>query len=127
MSCGIAGATCHGDPNLQQTSQRPYLGDHDGGTNAATVITGLVGVPSNEDPKMNLVQAGAPSQSFVMHKLDGDECQYATVCNANLGPDAGPSDPFYGCGVQMPYQSPPLDPATRDTIRRWIAQGAKNN
>jgi len=119
-SCGIAGSTCHGTPDVATTQARPYLGNPDGGTDAAVVVNGLVGVLSNENPSMNEVTAGDPDTSFLMHKLDGDECLYMSAC-------ASSKTQYTDCGQQMPYSSPPLDEATRDTIRRWIAQGAKNN
>jgi hypothetical protein len=117
--CGIAGSTCHGAPDVVQ-QQRPYLAAEDGGTDAAVVVSGLVGVLSNEDPQMNLVTASDPTNSYLMHKIDGDMCTLAAAC-------AKGQTQYTDCGQQMPYSSPPLDPSTRDTIRRWIAQGAKNN
>jgi hypothetical protein len=99
---------------------RPYLGNFDGGTDASTVVQGLVGVTSNEDPTMVTVVAGDPGNSYLMHKLDGDQCTLASAC-------ASSKTQYTDCGQQMPYSSPPLDEPTRDIIRRWIAQGAKNN
>jgi hypothetical protein len=40
---------------------------------------------------------------------------------------AGPNYPTNYCGVFMPYQVSVLEASQRDTIRRWIAQGAMNN
>jgi hypothetical protein len=34
---------------------------------------------------------------------------------------------YRDCGQTMPYDNAALDTATLDTIKRWIAQGAKNN
>jgi hypothetical protein len=119
-SCGIAGATCHGSPSVVKVDQRPYLGQFDGGTDAAVVVSGLVGVTSPEDPKLAIVKAGDPANSYLMHKLDGDQCQFAADC-------AQGQTQYTDCGRQMPYSSSALDPSTRDTIRRWIAQGAKND
>jgi hypothetical protein len=122
-SCGIAGSTCHGAADIEKTQQRPFLGLHDGGTDASAVVTGIVGVPSNEDPAMNIVAPNDVTHSYLLHKIDGDECTLAAACA-----DAAVANPaFAGCGLTMPYSSPQLDPATRDTIRRWVAQGAKNN
>jgi hypothetical protein len=119
-SCAIAGSTCHGTPDVATTQARPYLGNYDGGTDAAQVVTGLVGVTSNEDPSMPEVTASDPGSSFLMHKLDNDQCQFANDCKAS-------KTQYTDCGQQMPYSSPPLEESQRDTIRRWIAQGAKNN
>jgi hypothetical protein len=118
-SCTIAGATCHGATMSEQ--QGLYLGSYDGGTDASLVLQGIVGVTSIEDPQMPIIKAGDPSNSYLMHKLDGDQCLQAAECNAV------PNNQYPNCGYQMPYTSPPLDVSTRDTIRRWIAQGAKNN
>ena len=117
-SCGIAGSTCHGTTSSEQESL--YLGTVDGGTDAGFVVKGLVGVASLEDPTMVLVKASDPANSYLMHKLDGDQCTLATSC-------ATSGTQYTDCGQQMPYSSPPLDESTRDTIRRWIAQGAQNN
>jgi hypothetical protein len=119
-SCGIAGATCHGTPSVASVDMRPYLGNFDGGTDAAAVVKGLVGVTSPQDPKLAIVKAGDPAQSYLMHKLDGDQCQFAADC-------AQGQTQYTDCGQAMPYSSPVLDEGTRDTIRRWIAQGAKND
>jgi hypothetical protein len=118
-SCAIAGSTCHGTTSSEQEGL--YLGNYDGGTDASFVLQGLVGVTSVEDPQMVIVKAGDPSNSYMMHKLDGDQCTQAAACNAV------PHNQYPNCGDQMPYSSPALDVSTRDTIRRWIAQGAKNN
>jgi hypothetical protein len=80
-----------------------------------------VGKKAAEDPNMDIIAAGDPEHSYLMHKLDYDECQYATTCNATR------NQLFVNCGLGMPYSSGTLDNPTRDTIRRWIAQGAKNN
>jgi hypothetical protein len=119
-SCGIAGATCHGTTSVVKVDQRPYLGQFDGGTDAAAVVDGLVGVASPEDPSLVMVKAGDPGQSYLMHKLDGDQCQFAAGC-------AQGQTQYTDCGQQMPYSSNALDTSTRDTIGRWIAQGAKND
>jgi len=119
-SCGIAGATCHGAPSVVKVDMRPFLGFFDGGTDASEVVQGLVGVQSPEDPDFVIVKAGDPGQSYLMHKLDGDQCLFMTGC-------AKGQTQYTDCGQMMPYSSPPLDTSTRDQIRRWIAQGAKNN
>jgi hypothetical protein len=120
MSCGIAGATCHGTPSVMTVSQRPFLGYFDGGTDAGAVVNGLVGVQSPEDPKLTMVKASDPANSYLMHKLDWDQCQFAADC-------AQGQTQYTDCGQGMPYSSPQLDESTRDIVRRWIAQGAKNN
>ena len=120
QSCAIAGSTCHGDPSVALTQQRPYLGLFDGGADASQIVSGIVGVLSNEDPTMNVVTAGDPANRYLLHKVDGDQCTLAPQCAAT-------QTQYTNCGLQMPYSSPPLDPPTRDAIRRWVAQGAKND
>ncbi len=119
FSCGIAGSTCHGTPEVV-AQQRPYLGLFDGGTDASQVISGIVGVKSQEDPSMNVVTAGDPDNSFLMHKVDWDQCTLAAQCAAT-------KTQYTNCGQGMPYSSDQLPASNLDTIRRWIAQGAKNN
>lgn len=65
----------------------------------------LVDVPSRESPLLR-VKPGAPEASYLVRKLDGTH------------QEAG------GSGVQMPMGGPALDAALRDTVRRWIAEGA---
>lgn len=84
------------------------------GSDAAQVYAGLVG-PTSAQMQMAFVAPGDPAQSYLMHKLDGDQCQFAAQCVAG------------DCGKSMPYDTGALDPATRDTLRRWIAQGAQQN
>jgi hypothetical protein len=122
-SCATGGASCHGDPTVV-ASARPFLGYSGSSADAgahASVFGGLVGVKSGEDPSMNLVTAGDPAQSFLMHKMDGDQCTLIANCMV-------PGSYRPNCGVFMPYQAPSiLDVATRDVVRRWIKQGAQGN
>jgi hypothetical protein len=119
MSCGLAGSTCHGT-GLDPSSGRPFLGNHAGGTDPMTVLRGIVGVPAAEDPQLSLVKGSDPMNSYLMHKVDGDQMMFANECAV--------ADPTYStCGQPMPYASPALDKTTRDTIRQWIAQGAPDN
>ena len=121
-TCAVSDG-CHGVPSVVAEA-RPFLGfaSSDAGMAAAqTIIDGLVGVKSREDLTMNLVTAGDPSQSFLMHKIDDDQCTLISQCM--MDPSFRPN-----CGVFMPYQYPDiLDVGTRDVIRRWIKQGARNN
>jgi hypothetical protein len=119
-SCGIGGQQCHGDPMVGHTGQ-PYLGQSPGTPDVAAILAGIVGQPAEEDTQFSLVAAGDPAKSYLMHKVDGDACRYAKECNAT-------GDPlFKNCGSQMPFNAGSLSLAQRDTIRRWIAQGAKND
>jgi hypothetical protein len=131
QSCGINGGTCHGAAT-EAVLLRPFLGvfDDDASTDSAAILSGIVGVASNEDPQMDLVKAGDPSQSYLMHKLDGDQCTLEADCapaeKAIIAADNNPS--YTGCGTLMPQtEAVPLPQTMRDEIRRWIAQGASNN
>lgn len=66
---------------------------------------------------MGIVATSDPDHSFLMHKLDHTlECSLLQ-CAATQN-----------CGNPEPFgSSEPLPANTRDSIRRWIAQGAKNN
>jgi hypothetical protein len=122
-SCAARGSTCHGDPGVV-ASARPFLGNPAGPPDAGTVasvVEGLVGVKSSEDPSMNLVTAGDPAKSFLMHKMDGDQCTLIAECMV-------PGSYRPNCGVFMPYQAASiLDVGERDVVRRWIQQGARGN
>jgi hypothetical protein len=118
-SCGVSNA-CH-QPPANPAVASLVLGLPDGGVPMAMAIQNIVGKSALENPNMEIVKAGDPENSYLMHKLDGDQCQFAAACNKTGNPI------FANCGTQMPYNSGVLDPATRDNIRRWIAQGAQNN
>jgi hypothetical protein len=63
----------------------------------------LVGVASLEVPALQRVAAGAPSDSYLIRKLEG-------------GPNI--------VGSRMPLAGPPLPQTTIDSIRTWITNGA---
>jgi len=116
-NCATAGGTCHGDPDSY-----PRLGAVDGGIDAAVVLGSIVGMTSAEDPTMAFVTAGDPEHSYLMHKLDGDQCTLASECAASMF-----SDDFPNCGSTMPFLSPRLPDGTRDEVRAWIQQGAQGD
>jgi hypothetical protein len=67
---------------------------------------------------MDVIKAGDPANSFMLYKLDATpdvNCSVLT-CAANMT-----------CLLPMPYDDAQLSLATRDIIRRWITQGAKND
>ncbi len=116
-SCALGGSSCHGAPSVT-ASGRPYLGSAQGGTVAAVVLQQVVAVLSTEDATMKLVAPSDPANSFLMHKVDGDQCTLAAAC-ANSA--------FRDCGQQMPWNSGTIEATSADAIRAWIAQGAQNN
>lgn len=109
VSCGLS-SSCHGTPN----GPREFLGSKTVTSDPTTILAGIVGVASADLPAMSFVKAGDDQNSFLMHKIDGDECTLNAQCGGN-------------CGVSMPQDSPLLPVASRDVVRRWIAQGALNN
>jgi hypothetical protein len=102
-------SSCHG-PGLA-----PSFGPKQGDADTKAIVEGMVGKPSAELTSMNLVTAGDPKQSWLMRKLDGDFCLFKSQCEGG------------DCGELMPAGGDRLDVQTRDTVRRWIAQGAKDN
>ena len=116
-SCGIS-AACHGDPNAPNAN-RPFLGPNKNTTatadDIANIFAGIAFVPSASEPAMNRVTPGDPEHSFMLYKLDHDlECS-KLQCAASAN-----------CGGTMPQGAQDPIPG-RDNVRRWIAQGAKND
>jgi hypothetical protein len=64
----------------------------------------LVGVPSVEEPNLDRVKPGDPTDSYIIHKLNG-------------GPNI--------VGGQMPLGGPYLPQTTIDVIAQWISDGAQ--
>ena len=89
----------------------PWLG---GFTNCGTAHTSLVNVPSTELTTMDRVEPGDPTDSWLMHKLDGTQGTFTGQCTTT-------------CGSSMPFGSPLLPLSTRDAIRTWITNGALND
>jgi hypothetical protein len=114
-NCGAV--TCHGSTASTDNPSGLFLGaSAKMGSDSAAVYTGLVGKAGNELTSMPFVTAGDPSKSYLMHKMDGDQCQFDSQC-------AGGS-----CLAEMPNGLGHVLPSTtRDIVRRWIAQGAKND
>ena len=106
-SCGFS--TCHG--STSGDANGVFLGGQD----AARVHGGLVGVASTRLPAMSLVKAGDPRESFLLRKMDASHCTLDAQCERG------------SCGDSMPRNEPVLSVETRDVVRRWIAQGAKND
>lgn len=113
LTASCASASCHGVADGPQGGL--FLGAQlKKGADAAQVYRSLVGPMAGELGTMPYVTAGDPSKSFLMHKLDGDQCMYADACANHTCADTMPRD------GQLPVE-------TRDIVRRWIAQGAPNN
>ena len=106
-SCGFS--SCHG--STTGSANGVFLG----GTDPARIHAAIVDVRSSELPTMSFVKANEPRESFLLRKMDGSQCALTSQCTNG------------DCGQSMPRNEEPLPLATRDTVRRWIAQGAKND
>jgi hypothetical protein len=105
-----ASSSCHG--------ATPPTGNLSlGGTEAAAPATykALVNVMSGELTTMPYVTPSMYEESYLMHKLDADQCYYDEQCVGHL------------CLAAMPNLGTTLPTGTRDIVRRWIFQGAMNN
>jgi hypothetical protein len=116
QSCGLS-AACHG--NQAAPAGQPYLGPPtlDGTATQAqidAIFTQNVGVNSTKAATMKIVDASSPRTSFLMHKMDG------TLKCADVSCEAA-------CGGSMPLANPILKETDRETVRLWIAQGAKKD
>ena len=75
-------------------------------TSAAATYASLVNVASIEQPSLERVKPGDPTDSYVIHKLEG----LAGIT-----------------GARMPFGGPYLSTATIEQIESWIAAGAPND
>ena len=105
LSRSCAFVSCHGAASGGNNGL--YLG-----TDGARVLAGAVGKPAGELPTMSYVAPGDPAGSYVMHKVDGDQCTLVTRCEGG------------DCGGRMPEGKDLMAIRDRDIVRRWIAQGA---
>jgi hypothetical protein len=115
--------SCHG--SASGSNNGVTLGAVGSTADPHAIRANLVGVASKEDPTMSYVAAGNPESSFLMHKMDGDQCTADSKCTGappGLSPPSPPS-----CQNSMPSGLPLLDVSLRDTVRRWIQQGAKDD
>jgi hypothetical protein len=103
-SCGLSMA-CH--QNTPGSVLQPYIG-----SDPVALRTENVGVASTKEPGMQRIKPNEPANSFLMHKVDGTlECESLT-CAGDMS-----------CGGAMPPATT-LAEDQKETIRRWIAQGA---
>lgn len=79
----------------------------------STWPSALIGVPSQENPGMDLVDAGDPDRSWLVRKIFGSFCGVSCA-------------PTLGCGAAMPFGAP-LDDADRSTIVAWVMAGAPSS
>ncbi|MBX3264457.1 MAG: hypothetical protein KIS78_23130 [Labilithrix sp.] len=107
QSCAFS--SCHG--SASGSSNGVFLG----GTDASRVHQAIVDVRSTRLAEMSLVKPGDPRESFLLRKMDGSQCALDDRCTGGT------------CGQSMPQNDDPLPLEARDAVRRWIAQGAKND
>lgn len=107
QSCAFA--SCHG--SASGSANGVFLG----GTDPIRVHQAIFDVRSSKLPTMPFVKAGDPRESFLMRKMDGSHCLLDAQCTDN------------DCGQSMPKNDETLSVDARDVVRRWIAQGAKND
>ena len=147
-SCGLS-SSCHGcdamnEPGCTTGGFNPFLGvssaampgplstaqmqaiiDQTVGKTASTQTSSVDPPAVVGDPDLKIIAASDPQHSFMMYKLDGDP--NAADPNAQVSCVTLTCATSKGCGLAMPSGGPQLPQSERDTIRRWIAQGAKNN
>jgi hypothetical protein len=112
QSCAFS--SCHGASSGGNNGVRlgSKTAPNDPANAPSAIRANIVGVKGPELTTMNFVTPSDPSQSYLMHKLDGDHCKLDAQCRDR------------SCGTAMPQGGDLLPVATRDTVRRWIAQGA---
>jgi hypothetical protein len=145
-SCAISSA-CHtcatAGPGCTAPGYFPFLGVSSAAGNTpvttaqiAAIIAATVGQPAQlqssaidgtmvGNPSMSIVEAGDPSKSFMTYKFDGEFP--AAPTNADVNCSTLACTKTMNCGEAMPQGGPAISEDDRNTIRRWIAQGAKNN
>jgi hypothetical protein len=111
FTASCAFSSCHGGTNNNHGVL--LAGD------PAEMRAGLVGA-AMDAPALKLVAPGDPGASFLMHKIDADQCTLNASCTGG------------DCGTSMPQASadtagPQIALELRDLVRRWIAQGAADN
>lgn len=106
QSCAFS--TCHG--STVGPANGVFLG-----RDAPKVHAAIVNVRGSELPTMPFVAPGNPRESYLMRKMDGSQCALDAQCTGG------------SCQDSMPKNTDVLDVTTRDIVRRWIAQGAKND
>jgi hypothetical protein len=106
QSCAFS--TCHG--STTGPSNGVFLGN-----DAPRVYTNLVGKAGDENPMIPFITASDPRTSYLMRKMDASQCAVDSECTGG------------SCQSSMPKGDDSLPVATRDIVRRWIAQGAQNN
>ncbi|HEX5655605.1 MAG TPA: hypothetical protein VFX59_00350 [Polyangiales bacterium] len=115
-TCALA--SCHGASGEGELSLPP----------GADLRALLVDVPACEAPGLSLVKPGAPDESWLWIKLNGeieDEDSGDLVVDPKWGEPGTNCRGADGFGKRMPRVAPfRLAPSSLATIRAWIANGA---
>ncbi|MBX3187789.1 MAG: hypothetical protein KF819_12270 [Labilithrix sp.] len=88
-----------------------YLGAKGSTDDAAEIRAALLERGPARVPSMRFVKPNDPANSYLIRKLEGSFCDIPAC-------DDG------ACGDRMPRGGEPLDPAAREIVEAWIAQGA---
>jgi hypothetical protein len=126
-SCGLSDA-CHGSESGSGAQHFYGLANSKGdmtATQIQEIFDQAVGKDAVDNPGMSIIAAGAPGNSFMMYKLDGDPNNSDLAAQVTCSKLSCASDK--SCGEAMPQGGPALSADERNVIRRWIAQGAMNN
>jgi len=128
QSCGLSTA-CHGDPSVNPSTGL-YLGPPmsspaPSAAEITMILSHVVGQIALDEADMSIVKASDPAHSFMMYKLDGDANNLASGVDCSMLSCAKTSP--NSCFAPMPSGGPKLPGDELDTIRRWIAQGAKDD
>lgn len=111
FSCAIA--SCHGRSPGQGHLFLPKRQAADAGAGMnGDWYDQVVGVASLTNPSMQLVKPGDPAESWLVHKVGGDQCYFKAACVKG------------NCGDRMPQANLALDPADIATIVAWVREGA---
>jgi hypothetical protein len=132
LSCGLS-VSCHKAMN-NASVEGLYLGQYkaaptDPPTDPTTVFNQIVNVKSRENPQMNLVTPGDVENSFLWHKVLGDQNSNSTVAAGCAMATSTCMDCSIvaPCGSRMPDTTQTLEMTHLCTIKQWIVQGAMNN
>lgn len=105
FSCGLS--SCHG--RYPDGQQGLYIGAQDDWT------ANVVGAKSVERPDLVRVKPGDPKNSWLAHKIAGDNCLFSSKCKDG------------DCGDRMPAANQPLSASDLETVLDWIRQGANRD
>lgn len=138
LRASCTASKCHGtppgtDPTLTYPALDLYLGPPLDDTATPTDVTLYARIvadlkkTSRIAKGRSIVSPGAPDKSFLIDKLYACQSHRGLSCEVTF---TGVSHcPDSACGDPMPPRDQPrqLSAEERDVIRRWIAQGARDN